>query len=173
MKLEPVARVRRHERPPAAVLLHAQRRQLRAGERALELVLVEREAEMVDARKRPLPRLHDDVHRAELELGQAKLEAELVQLGPRDSGLVRLQVLSDAPVARDEVEAELADVARLDLADAARDEVVVEQVHRQVMVRGLGCPATQQRLAAWKSRHFQAVLSTGLSVCMRHLNGRY
>jgi hypothetical protein len=37
-------------------------------------------------------------------------------------------------VARDEVEAELADVSRLDLADATRDEVVVEQVHRDGMV---------------------------------------
>jgi hypothetical protein len=32
-------------------------------------------------------------------------------------------------VARDEVEAELADVPRLDLAHAARHQVVVEEVH--------------------------------------------
>ena len=44
-------------------------------------------------------------------------------------GLVRRQVLADPPVARDQVEAELADVARLDLAHPARDEVVVEEVH--------------------------------------------
>ena len=39
------------------------------------------------------------------------------------------QVLADAAVPRDEVEAELADVARLDLAHLARDEVVVEELH--------------------------------------------
>ena len=35
----------------------------------------------------------------------------------------------------DEVERELADVAGLDLADAARDEVVVEELHRRAIVR--------------------------------------
>ena len=64
VELEPVAGVRRDERPPAAVLLHAQLRLLGPGDRALELVLVEREPEVVDARQRPLARLHDDVDRA-------------------------------------------------------------------------------------------------------------
>ena len=48
--LEPVAGVRRDERPPAAVLLDAQvplRR--RASSTVLELVVVERDAEVVDA----------------------------------------------------------------------------------------------------------------------------
>jgi hypothetical protein len=47
----------------------------------------------------------------------------------RHPGLERGQILADPPVARHEVEAELADVARLDLAHAARHKVVVEEVH--------------------------------------------
>src|SRR5262249_51368973 len=90
---------------------------------------VEREAEVVDPRQRPLAGLHDDVDRAELELGEPELEAERVELGPGDSGLVRREVLADAPMARNEVEAELADVARLDFANPARHQVVVEEMH--------------------------------------------
>ena len=97
----------------------------------LELVLVEHEPEVVDARRRPLARLDDDVHRALLELGQPELEAHRVELAPGDAGLVRGELLADAAVSCDEVERELADVARLDLADAARDEVVVEELHRR------------------------------------------
>src|SRR5581483_7190627 len=129
MKLQPIARVRGHERAPPAVLLHPELRLLGAAEGAVELVLVEGEAEVVDARQRPLSRLHDDVDGAELELREPELEPGLVQLRPRHPGLERLEVFADAAVPRDEVETELADVARLDLADAARDEVVVEQVH--------------------------------------------
>ena len=44
-------------------------------------------------------------------------------------GSARDRALADAAVARDEPEAELAEVARLDGADLARDEVVVEEVH--------------------------------------------
>ncbi len=130
MKLEPVAGVRRDERAPAAVLLHAQAAGVGALQRLVEFNFVESEAEVIDARQRPLPRLHDDVDGATLELRQAELEAERVELAPRDAGLIRGEVLADAAVARDEVEAELADVARLDLANPARHEVVVKQVHR-------------------------------------------
>src|SRR3954451_16841264 len=98
MELEAVARARRHERAPAAVLLHAQVELLGARDRLVELVLVEREPEMVDARERPLPGLHDDVDGAELELGEAELEAQLVVLRPRDAWLVRRPILPDAPV---------------------------------------------------------------------------
>ena len=52
-------------------------------EHRLELVLVEREPEVVDARHRPLARLDDDVHRAALELGEPQLEARRVELLPR------------------------------------------------------------------------------------------
>jgi hypothetical protein len=38
-------------------------------------------------------------------------------------------LLANATVARDQFEAELRQVARLDLADAARHQVVVEQTH--------------------------------------------
>ena len=84
---------------------------------------------MVDPRQLPLARLDDDVDRAALELRQPQLEAELVELLPRDARLERLVVLADPAVPRDEVEAELADVARLDLAHLARHEVVVEELH--------------------------------------------
>ena len=67
----PVARVRRDERPPAAVLLHAQVPLRRPREHLLELVLVERDAEVVDPRQPPVPRLDDDVDRAALELASA------------------------------------------------------------------------------------------------------
>src|SRR5438067_7032175 len=134
MQLEPVAGVRRDERPPAAVLLDAQLRVRRPVERRLELVLVEREPEMVDARQRPLSRLHDDVHRALFELAEPQLEPAVVQLGPGHTRLVGRQVLADAAVPRDEVEAQLADVPRLHLAHLARDEVVVEQVHEGPIV---------------------------------------
>ena len=87
MQLEAVAGSRRHERPPAAVFLHAQLTQLGTRERRDEIVLVEREAEVVDPRQLPLARLDDDVHRAALELGQAQLEAQLVELLPAVAGL--------------------------------------------------------------------------------------
>ncbi len=53
------------------MLLDAEAGRLRALERRLELVVVEREPEMVDARQLPLARLDDDVDGAELELRQA------------------------------------------------------------------------------------------------------
>ena len=45
-------------------------------------------------------------------------------------GLDRDVLVADPPVAGDELEAELADVARLDVAELRGDEVVVEQVHQ-------------------------------------------
>jgi len=129
MHLEPVSGVRRNEGPPARVLLDPEIESLGPPERLLELVLVEHETDVIDARNWPLTRLDDNVDGPLLELGEAQLEAFRVELFPRHAGLERREVLADAPVARDEVEAELADIARLDLADAARDEVVVEQLH--------------------------------------------
>ena len=52
------------------------------AEHRLELVLVERDAEVVDAGDPPVARLDDDVHRAALELRQAQLEPLLVELAP-------------------------------------------------------------------------------------------
>src|SRR4051812_21571763 len=135
MQLQPVAGVGRDERPPAAVLLHPQLGLLGPRDRLLELLVVEREPQVVDARQRPLSRLHHDVDGAELELGEPQLEPERVELTPRDTRLVRRQVLADPAVPGDQVEAELADVARLDLPHPARDEVVVEEIHRRAMLR--------------------------------------
>ena len=81
------------------MVLHAEL-ELSARRRALlEVVLVEREAEMVDARELPLAGLHDDVHAAALELREAQLEAAPVELLPRGAGLERGQVVRDPAVA--------------------------------------------------------------------------
>ena len=130
VQLEPVAGIRRDERAPAAVLLHTQLGRFRPRERALELLLVEREPEMVDARQRPLPGLDDDVDRAELELRETQLEARSHR-APSTTRPASYDVRSSPirPCRAIEVEAELADVARLDFAHPARDEVVVEEMH--------------------------------------------
>ena len=120
MELDAVARARRDERPPAAVLLHAQLELVGPRERRGEVVLVERDADVVDARDVPLPRLDDDVHRAALELGQPQLEAEPVEVLPGDARLVARVLVADPPVAGDELEAELGEVPGLDLADPVR-----------------------------------------------------
>ena len=109
------------------MLLDAEVVPLRAGERRCERLVVEHEAEVVDARELPLAGLDDDVDGAALELGEPQLEAHPVELGPRHAGLEGDGVLADPPVPLDQVEAELRDVARLDVADPAGDEVVVEQ----------------------------------------------
>ena len=57
-------------------------------------------------------------------------ESGAFELLPRDPGLEVHLVLADAPVPRHEVEAELRQVARLDLADVARHKVVVEEIHQ-------------------------------------------
>src|SRR5262249_28109466 len=101
----------------------------RAREHLVELLVVEREPDVVDPWDAPVARLHDDVHRAALELREAELEPEPVELLPRDAGLVRQLAVADPPVPRDEPEPELPDVPRLDLAKLARHQVVVEQVH--------------------------------------------
>jgi hypothetical protein len=117
------------------VVLHPELELLGALERLVELVLVEGDADVVDARKLPLPGLDDDVHAAALELREPELEAAPVELLPRDARLERGQVLGDPAVAGDQVETELAEIPGLDLAHLARDEVVVEQVHRRAILR--------------------------------------
>src|SRR5690348_10993647 len=116
MELEPVAGVRRNERPTTAMLLHAEVVPLGARERRVELVLVEHEPEVVDARCRPLARLDDDVDGAFLELGEPELEPHRVELAPGHPRLVGCEVLADPSMPGDEIERELADVASLDLA---------------------------------------------------------
>src|SRR5712691_10152976 len=113
---------------------------------------------MIDAWQRPLTWLHDDVDRAQLELGEPQLEAHRVELRPRDAGLVRRQIFADPAVPRDEIEAELADVARLDLPHAARGQVVVEEMHARGWYGGLACAASKPRWIGWES-----IMSTSLS----------
>ena len=118
MQLDAVAGARRDERAPAAVLLDAQLELGRAREHRREVVLVERDPDVVDARQVPLPRLDDDVDRAALELAEPQLEAVAGRAPPRRRRARRRVLVADPPVARDELEAELAEVAGLDLADA-------------------------------------------------------
>src|SRR5215211_1540574 len=120
MKLDAISRARCDERASAAVFLHAERELVGARERRGEGVLLERDADVVDARQVPLARLDDDVDGAALELGQPQLEADPVQLVPRNARLVARVLFADAPVARHELEAELRQIARLNFADAAR-----------------------------------------------------
>ena len=129
MDLEPVAGVRGDERPPSAVLLHAQAPAARPAEHGVEVVVVERHAEVVDARDVPVAGLDDDVDRSALELREAELERVLLELLPRDARLDGDVVLADPPVARDELEPELSHVARLDVPELGGYQVVVEEVH--------------------------------------------
>src|SRR5262249_30907431 len=126
---QPVAGVRRHERPAPAVLLDSQLAHLGAREGLHELVLVEREAEVIDARQLPLAGLDDDVDRTTLELGEAQLEAGAVEVLPAVTGLERRPLLADPAVPRDQVEPELPEIPGLDLPHLARHQVVVEQSH--------------------------------------------
>src|SRR5207237_145089 len=87
------------------------------------------DAEVVDARQPPVPGLDDDVDAAPLELGEPQAEPVPVELLPRRARLRRHVLVADPAVACDQVEAELADVPRFDVAKLARDEVVVEEVH--------------------------------------------
>src|SRR5688500_3091147 len=97
VELEAVADAGRDERAAAAVLLYAQVARRRGLERLLELVVVESDADVVDARERPLARLDDDVDRAALELGQPELEAAPVEVVPGDAGLERRLLVVDPP----------------------------------------------------------------------------
>src|SRR5204863_4731759 len=114
--LEPVARVRGHERSPAAVLLDAQVPPCGPPEDGLELLVLERDPQVVDARDLPVAGLHDDVDGAALELRQPELEPFAVEPLPRRTGLRGNVVLADPAVAGDEAKAEPADVPRLDVA---------------------------------------------------------
>ena len=129
MDLEAVPGRGGDERPPAAVLLHAAPEERGAREHLAELALLEREADVVDPGHLPVPRLDDDVDRAALELGEPKPEADPVELLPRRPRLVRRGLLAEAAVTGDEREAELGEIALLDLPHLARDQVVVEEVH--------------------------------------------
>ena len=164
MELEPVAGAGRDEGPAAAVLLYAEVAGSRGGEHIRELVVVEREAEVVHARQLPLARLDDDVHCASLELAQPQLEALALEVLPADAGLEGRDLVADAPVPGDQAEPELADVPRLDLPQPARDEVVVEETHAGERRRaGTGHVALNSQVPAVRStgiHHVDLVVSS-------------
>ncbi len=129
MYLQPVARIRRDEGAAPAVLLDTEVPLHRPAEHGLELVLLERDAKVVDARHAPVARLDDDVDRAALELRQSQLETVAFEPLPGAAGLDRDVVVADSSVPGDEIEAELHEVAPFDVPDLGRDQVVVEEAH--------------------------------------------
>jgi hypothetical protein len=128
VQLDAEARAGGDERPPGAVLLHA-----RWSWSARAIVAAKSSSSRTSpsdhARNLPLAGLDDDVDGALLQLREPVLEADAVELLPRDARLVAAVLVFDAPVARDEAEPELGQVPGLDLAHPARHEVVVEEVH--------------------------------------------
>ena len=72
----------------------------------------------------------DDVDGAPLELGQTKLEAEPIELLPRDAWFEARVLLADPPVPGDQLETELREIPGFDLADAIRDKVIMKESHR-------------------------------------------
>src|SRR5438552_1454379 len=129
MHLQPEAGPGRDECSSSAVLLYPQIELVGTRQRRSQIVLVENDAEMVDPRQFPLARLNDDVDRPTLELREAQLEADCVELLPRDAWLVAAVVVPNSAVSRDQEKAELREVAGLDLAHLARHEAVVEELH--------------------------------------------
>ena len=129
MHLEPVARLGGHERPLARMVLHLQSEVVGPVDHRLELLLVERDAEVVDARDVPVARLEDDVDGAPPELHEPQAKAHLVESLPGRPGLEPLRALALPAVAADQLEAELAEIAPLEEPHLARHEVVVEQLH--------------------------------------------
>ncbi|OLE17905.1 MAG: hypothetical protein AUG88_05450 [Actinobacteria bacterium 13_1_20CM_4_68_12] len=127
--LDPITGAGGDEGAAARVFLDAQLEALRPLHHLDELVLVERKADVVDAGEVPLPGLDDDVDGAALELREAQPKAEPVELLPWHAGLEMGLLVPDPPITRDELEAELGDVARLDVAHIARHQVVVEELH--------------------------------------------
>ena len=101
-----------------------------ALERLGEAVVVERDADVVDARVLPVARLEDDVHGSARELDEAEPEADRVELLPRCPGLEPLGGLAAPAVAAEEAKAELAQVPGFQEPDLARHEVVVEELHQ-------------------------------------------
>ena len=131
MHLEPVAGLGRDERALARVILDLQAEIAGPVEDGLVILLVERDAEVVDSRHVPVTGLEDDVHGAAPDLDESQAEADLVELLPGRAGLEPVRALAPPAVAADELEAELAEIPGLEQPDLARHEVVVEQVHRR------------------------------------------
>src|SRR5439155_20229348 len=104
------------------------------------------------------------VDRSALELAQAVTEPFLLQLVPGHAGLEMNLVLADAPVAGDEPEAELGQVAGLDLPHVAGDQVVVKQLQR---ARGFWQEPWQQR------GRIDAVVTNALLRGPPHRSGRF
>ena len=127
--LEPVPGFRGDERPLAGVVLDLQPEVGGPLERLREAVVVEGDADVVDARVLPVARLEDDVDGAAGELDEPQAEAHRVELLPRRARLEPLGGLALPAVPAEEAEAELAEVTGLEEPHLARHEVVVEELH--------------------------------------------
>src|SRR6478736_1423525 len=152
--LEPVAGIRRHERSPPRMLLDAEVPGRRALENFVKGILVEHDAQVVDAREPPVARLHDHVDGASLQLGEPKLEPVPLEILPGDPRLHRDGLVADAAVAGDQRKPELPDVAGLDLAQLARDQVVVEEVHALSLPSDVDAPSL---LGPWTFEPLQLI----------------
>ena len=141
--LQAEARFRRDEGPLARMILNLEIELGRPLDRLVVSVLIECDAEMVDPRPLPVARLDNDVDGSLGELDEAKPEPLLLELLPRDAGLEPERSLAHPAVTADQLEAEPADVPRLHEPHLARDEVVVEELHR---------PGTVSPLWAWRTR---------------------
>src|SRR3954452_18832428 len=129
MDFDPVADTRRDERPPPRIFLDSELEPLGSFHHLDELVLVQREADVIDPGQLPLSGLYDDIDGPAFELGQPEAEAEPLELLPWHSGLKMRLLVADPPVPRHEVKTELCDVAGLHVAHLARHQVVVEELH--------------------------------------------
>src|SRR5262249_13658162 len=121
----------------------------------------ERDPDVVDARDPPVPRLDHDVHSPAFELRQPQLEPVVVEPLPRDARLDGDVLVADPPVAGDQVEAEAAQVPRLDLAELRRDEVVVEEVHLSSLPVRMDSPSL---LSPWSFEPLQVVPTVVVAV---------
>jgi hypothetical protein len=129
--LEPVAGLGGDEGALARVILDLQAEVAGPVQHGLVVVLLERDAEVVDARHIPVARLEDNVDGAAPYFHEAQAKADLVELLPGRASLEPVRALAAPAVAADELEAELAEIPGLEQPDLARHEVVVEQVHRR------------------------------------------
>ena len=82
VEIEPVPGFGGDERPLARVVLDLEAEIGGALQRLGEAVVVERDADVVDARVLPVARLEDDVHGSARELDEAEPEADRVEAPP-------------------------------------------------------------------------------------------
>src|SRR5581483_10864284 len=99
-----------------------------------------------------------------LELGKAQLEPFAPELLPRRARLDCHVLVADPPVAGDEREPELAQVAGLDVAELRGDEVVVEKLHGGLLSLVFQQMASPSLLTPWSLEPLQVVPTVVVSL---------